>query len=116
MKIESAKDFFNKYISVASSIVSEDYRLTWKEIEFLVECCIYNYEGNDLNNLDELSIHMLSIGFFTRKTDISMYKCKLGIKKWAITGRNIFKLRGVLDSKKGDIMTFKLDFDFQEEV
>lgn len=115
MKTTSVKDFFYKYISVTSALMPEAYKLTYKEIQFLVECCIYNYEGNDLSDSKKLTKHLLDIKFFSRKTDVSLYKYKIGSKKWARTGSKQFELPGVLGSKKGDDLVFNFNLQFEDE-
>lgn len=116
MKTKSAKDFFYKYISVTSALMPEAYRLTYKEILFLVECCIYHYEGNDLGNSKALTKHLLDIKFFNRKTDVSLYKYKIGSKKWAKTGSKQFELPGILGSKKGDKLDFNFSLEYEEDI
>lgn len=112
MKIQSAKDFFYKYITVNSALMPEDYRLTYMEIQFLVECCMYSYEGNDLKDSRALTNHFMDINFFSRKTDVALYKYKIGLKKWAKTGRKAFELPGVLGSKRGDKLDFNLSMEW----
>lgn len=116
MKTADPKDFFNKYISVMSALVPEEYRLTWKEIEFLTECCIYQYEGHDLSDIKALTDHLLDMNFFTRKADVSTYKCKIGTKKWAVTGRDQFILPKYLNLKPGDKLHYALTIEFDESL
>lgn len=109
MNVSNPRDFFHMYISVMSSLVADDYRLTWKEIDFLSECCMYNYLGKDLTDMKALTQHMLDIEFFTRPADVNTYKCKIGTKKWASTGRNKFTLPSNLDFKEGEPLVYKLE-------
>lgn len=115
MKTTFAKDFFYKYISIQSVLMPEDYRLTYKEIMFLVECCVYHYEGNDLSNSKQLTKHLLDIKFFSRKSDVSLYKYKIGSKKWAKTGSKQFELPGILGKRKGDILNFNFSLELINE-
>ncbi len=115
MIVKNPRDFFTLCVNLLSSIVSdEDNKLTYKEKMFLIECCMYNYEGNDLSKSSSLSDHMKHIGFFTRKSDTSIYKYKLSLKKWAITGRKEFTLPGVLAKREGDKLGLNINISLDE--
>ena len=115
MKYDSIKEFFIGYLGVSSALVGEDYRLRHKELMFLVECCMYHHEGGDLNNIDDLSQHMLDIKFFNRKTDTSLYKYKLSVKKWISAGRNKFILPGLLGERDTSKLNYTLNLRFEQE-
>lgn len=115
MTVKNPRSFFKLCVNVLSSILpDEDNKLTYKEKMFLIECCMYNYRNNDLSNTSELSDHMKEIGFFSRKTDTSIYKYKLSLKKWAITGRDQFTLPGVLAKKEGDKLSLDIKISLDE--
>lgn len=86
-------------------------RLTWKEREFLAECCYFNYKGGNLNKFSELAKYLISIRFFDNINDCSIYKFKLSTKKWITSARNKFLLPPDLDIKEGDEdrMNFHID-------
>lgn len=111
---ENARDYFYKCISLHSSLTSSDYQLTYKEIMFLVECCMYNYEGNDLKDIDALGNLFIDKKFFKRKSDVSIYKYKLGVKRWAKTGRGEFVLPPMLDKKEGDKLMATIVIEYGE--
>ena len=110
----SVKDFFYKSASVVSAVMPEKYQLRSRELDFLVECCMYNYEGGDLSNTAALAQHMIDIAFFKRVTDTSLYKYKLSIKKWAKTSRNLFRLPLELDIKEGQVLEYNLKIEMTE--
>ncbi len=116
MVVSTAREFFERYIAMQSSVMPEEYKLTYKEQRFLCECCVYNYEGNDLMYKARLVKHMLDIKLFKNHADTSLYKYKLGCKKWAKTGVNDFELPGVLGYRKGQKLeyNFKLSLDAQD--
>lgn len=116
MNVTSAKDFFYKYISMTSSVMPEDYKLTHTETMYLVECCMFHYMGGDLSNMKELSKHMLDINFFARDTDVSLYKYKISTKKWAKTGRGVFQLPGVLTKRKGEKLEYNFTLEFIDDI
>ncbi len=111
----SARDYFFNVISVISALSADDFKLTPKEIEFLVECCIYNYEGKDLTRTSKLSKHLISNNFFTKASDIATYKYKVGVKKWAKTTKGMFTLPPDLNKKKGDVLSYNLSLKMNEE-
>lgn len=71
--------------------------LTKKELYFFVECCVYNSQGGDLTNFDELWQHFSNLNFFKKKNDLSTYKKKLGEKRWIRGRRGVFVLPKALD-------------------
>lgn len=94
----------------------EDMRLTWKEIQFLTECCMYNYEGGDLNSFSKLSNHLMGIKFFNKKSDCSVYKTKVANKKWIKSGRDLFKLPSDLDIKEDNNLEFSVNIKYVRSV
>lgn len=94
--------------------MEEDMRLTWKEREFLTECCYFNYKGGNLNKFSDLSKYMIGIRFFDNVNDCSIYKFKLSAKKWITSSRNKFKLPPDLDIKEGeeDRMNFTINLQY----
>jgi len=112
IEVENVRDYFYKCVSLHSSLSHSQYRLTYKEIMFLVECCMYNYEGNDLTDIDALGKLFLDKKFFKRKSDVSIYKYKLGVKRWAKTGRREFKLPPLLDKKEGDTLSATISLQY----
>lgn len=114
MKIYSVKDYFFNYISVVSVFQPEEFKLTYKEILFLTECCIFNYEGNDLSNYKNLVKHFLNIKFFKKASDISIYKYKLSVKKWIKSDRDNFILPNSLNKHKGDVLKYNLELFYEE--
>lgn len=93
----------------------EDMELTWKEREFLTECCYFNYNGGNLNNFAELSDYLLGIRFFEKKSDVSVYKTKLSNSKWITSKRGKFLLPKDLDIKKGEEhkMNFSISISYE---
>lgn len=116
MKVGSVKDFFHKHVSMTSAIMPEKYKLTHTETMYLVECCMYHYNGGDLSNMKKLSEHMLDIKFFTREKDVSLYKYKISTKKWAKTGRNVFELPEWLSKKKGDKLEYTFYLTYEDDI
>lgn len=97
MEIFSIRDYFYAYIGAMSLSMTKENLLEPKELEFLVECCVLNSAGGNLNNFDELWGHFSSLGFFKRRNDCSTYKKKLGEKRWIRGKRNVFTLPKSLD-------------------
>lgn len=91
-------------------------RLTWKEIQFLTECCYFNYNGGDLNNFTDLSDHFIKIKFFNTKSDCSVYKTKLSNKRWIKSGRDFFKLPPQLDIKDDKELHFNISLEYKPDV
>lgn len=71
--------------------------LTKKELNFFVECCVYNSQGGDLTNFGALWDHFDNLKFFKKKNDLSTYKKKLGEKKWIRGKRGVFILPKAID-------------------
>lgn len=117
-KVTEARPYFYRAIRLQNAFVSEGNRLRNKERKFLLECCMYHYEGGDLTNLKELKQHMGEIGFFERINDTSIYKCKLSTLGWARTGHGVFTLAPGLSFRKGDKLQYevKLTMDGSEGV
>lgn len=117
MKTFSVKDYFYKCITLTSSVMPENMELTWKEREFLAECCYFNYNGGDLNNFSELSEYLLGIRFFDKKSDVSVYKTKLSNSRWITSKRGKFLLPPDLDIKKGEEgrMNFSIDINYEHK-
>lgn len=113
MKTKSIRDFYYKYVSIQSSLMANEYRLTHKEIVFLVECCVYNFDGNDLSDTYKLIDYMTNKKIFNRRSDVSLYKYKIGSKKWAKTGNNIFILPGILGTR--NVSDLKMNFILEYE-
>lgn len=113
-QVATAREYFFKCISIHSSLMPPDFQLTYKEIMFLVECCMYNYEGNDLTDIDALGDLFTERRFFKRKADVSIYKYKLGVKRWAKTGRKEFTLPPMLDKRKGDKLSSSILIEYGE--
>lgn len=97
MKIFSIKDYFYIFISSRMIEYPEEYRLTKKELDFLVDCCVLNSRGMDLGDFDALWDYFGPLNMFARRNDLSTYKKKLGEKRWIKGKRNVFKLPEVLD-------------------
>lgn len=111
ISLEKPEDYFRKSIELTGTFVSESNRLTNRELNFLVECCLYNYNGGDLTVHRKLSQHFLDINFFSREKDVAVYKYKISNKGWVKTGRNIFILPNYLDKKPGDKMNIVLELN-----
>lgn len=111
-QVDTARDYFYKCISIHSSLMPSDFQLTYKETMFLVECCVYNYEGNDLTDIQALGELFLKKKFFKRKEDVSIYKYKLGVKRWAKTGRKEFILPPMLAKKEGDKLSSTIVIEY----
>ena len=111
MKVESTRDFFYKQISITSVLMPEDCKLTNIEILFLVECCMYHYNGNDLSDFKGLSDHFLGIRFFKTKERVSLYKYKLSAKKWVKSKKGEFLLPNSLSKTKKDNLYFKFELE-----
>lgn len=115
MEVYSARDYFYKCINILSATIDDKYKLSPKQVDFLVECCVYNYEGGDLTNTSKLSKHMLDIKMFPRKGDTSIYKYEISIRKWFTSGRGIFTLPNNLNKKRGDTLDFSLHLKWKDE-
>lgn len=89
---QAPDSFFWNLTSVISSLQNVDNQLTYKEQTFLVNCLMFIYEGNELEDFFRLTKYQIAKGFTRDSGDVSVYKNKLGTKKWAITGRNVFTL------------------------
>lgn len=115
MKTSSIKDYFYKCITLTSSVLPEEMKLTWKEREFLAECCYFNYIGGDLNDFSALSDYLLEIRFFEKKSDVSVYKTKVSNQKWIMSGRGKFVLPPDLDIKEGeeDKMKYSISLEYE---
>ena len=111
----SVKDFFYKSASVVTAIMPKRYKLRSRELDFLVECCMYNYEGKDLSNTAALAQHMVDIKLFKKVSDTSLYKYKLSTKKWAKTGRGMFLLPLEFNIKKGQTLEYKMKIEMLDE-
>ena len=96
------REFIEDIIRLCSSLMGEEKRLRPRERDFLIECCIYNYKGGDLNDFASLKKYMLDKKMFTRGSDTSIYKYKMSIRGWAKTGRDYFIIPHYLDYKEGD--------------
>lgn len=97
MEIFSLEQYFYSLIKTLEGDMPEDKRLEPKELEFLVESCLYNSTGGDLADFDGLYNYLKDKGKFLKRTDVSTYKKKLGGKKWIRGKRNIFKIPLPLD-------------------
>lgn len=116
MKLSSIKDYFLKSVLLLSALVSDDRKLTWKESQFLAECAYFNYIGGDLSDFKALSDYMLSIKFFNRRTDVSVYKTKLSNKKMVISNRGKFILPNELNFlKDSDDITINIQLSYVGE-
>lgn len=91
-RVSSVEVFFTDMVRIVSSMQDVDNQLTYKEQLFLINCLMFHYEGNDLNDFSRLTKYQINKGFSKDPNDVSVYKNKLGTKKWAITGRNLFTL------------------------
>lgn len=89
--------------------------LSWKEREFLAECCVFNYNGGDLNNFTDLCKYLLDIRFFEKKSDVSVYKTKVSNSKWITSKRGKFVLPPDLNIKKGEEHRMKYSIDISYE-
>jgi hypothetical protein len=104
MEIFSLAQYFYSLIKTLEFDMPQENKLEPKEIDFLVECCLYNSEGKDLTDFKGLYDHMVSKRKFLKRTDVSTYKKKLGGKRWIRGKRNIFKIPlplDILDTDEG---------------
>ena len=107
--------------------MSEDNQLEPKELWFLIECCVMNSRGVDLNNFDELWDNLEDKTKFKNRNHCSAYKKKLGEKKWIKGKRNVFMLPKSLDiladgnqflvwhsgeRKRVPTLKFKVEFEY----
>lgn len=95
-RVMDIEEFFTDMVRVVSAMQDIDNQLTYKEQLFLINCLMFHYEGNNLDNFVELTKYQILKGFTKETNDVSVYKNKLGTKKWAITGRNLFTLPDAL--------------------
>lgn len=101
MKINNIKEYFRTFILIKSALRKLNEQLTQTEIDFLISCCVYNFNGGDLNNFDSLFKYLnKETLFIRRRNDLSTYKLKLSIKKWVKSSRDVFKLIHSLDIVK----------------
>lgn len=98
MKINNIKEYFRTFILIKSALKKDEEQLTATEADFLLNCCIYNFNGGDLNDFNSLWEYLnKETLFIRRRNDLSTYKLKLSIKKWAKSARDVFKLVQSLD-------------------
>lgn len=128
MKIRNIYTYFETFIRLKSSIRPKDEQLTHTEQMFLIYCCVYNYNGGDLNDYDKLYENVSKdLAFISRRNDLSGYKLKMSVKKWAKSGRNVFQLIDSLNSvnegfrykrvsKGKEYYTDTLDFNIYVEL
>lgn len=109
------KDFFTKYLKINSALMPEEFRLRSRELDFLVECCVFNFNGGNVSDIKALKQYMTDIKFFSDDHHVSIYKNKIGIKKWAITGVGTFKLPGLLGTRDPEKLKFNLLLEFKHE-
>lgn len=86
----SVESYLWDMVSVVSSMQEEHNKLTHKEQQFLVNCLTALYSGVDINDFKSLYRWQTEKGFSKDVTDVSVYKNKLGTKRWAVTGRDVF--------------------------
>lgn len=111
---QNPRHYFYQVIRLHNACVSENKKLRDKEREFLLECCMFHYEGGDLTDLKALKKHMKGIGFFNRIDDTSIYKCKLSASGWAKTGHGVFTLPPILSIRKGGELNYEVKVVFDE--
>lgn len=97
---DDLKEYFSVYIQVLNAFVSEEYKLTFKEREFLVYCMLYQYNGGVLSDFSAMHDYFVNLKFCSIRQHVSTYKQKLSIKKWVKTGKYNFTLAPPLNIKK----------------
>lgn len=100
MNLFSIRDYFEIVINITNMSLVKDKKLRKKELEFLLECCLLNYNGVSLTDFEALWEHFKASGFIKKRNDISGYKKKLGERRWIQGKRNVFVLPKLLDIKK----------------
>jgi hypothetical protein len=100
-KITNIKDYFGLYLQIMNAFVDEEYKLTFKEREFLVLCIMYKYQGGNLSNFTAMHDFIVENKFCKGRQDVSTYKQKLSIKKWVKTGKYSFILAPSVDFEPG---------------
>lgn len=97
MRIPNIKAYFSTYIKLKSALLPEEEQLSDREFEFLLNCCMINYEGVDLNDFGAVVENSEHLPFINRRNDVSVYKLKLSTKKWIISKRGVFGFPRALD-------------------
>lgn len=89
--------YYHCVLSALNQLVSEDMKLTEGELIFLSYCYVYNHEKGNLSNFDELADFLIEKKAAKNKSNVSTRKLAIGSKKWAKTGRYIFKLNDSIE-------------------
>lgn len=93
LNAKTKRDFFSHLIQLVNSVMPDDYRLTWKESEFLTELCLLHDNGGDLGDFRMLSRYFVKEKkLFSSKTQLSLYKTKLANKRWIKSKRDMLNL------------------------
>lgn len=111
MNIGDLEDFYSTYIKMVEAVTSSENKLTERERNFLIECCMFNQRGGDLGDFQELSGYLIDKRFFKRKQEVSDYKYRLSTKKWVISNHMKFEIPGLLGEK--DLRKLKINIGVQ---
>lgn len=96
------ESYLDTYIQFLCSFVSDSYKLTDKERQFLVLTILYQYNGGNLLDFSSFSEYMVSKRCCSKAEHVSIYKQKLSVKKWVKTKKYKFELQKGLNFKKGE--------------
>lgn len=113
IQFDNLKDYIDVYLQILCSFVDEEYKLSYKEREFLAHCIIYQYNGGNLTNFTEMHDYMVNIKFCSDRQHVSTYKQKLSIKKWVKTGKYTFSLAPSLNFKPGQDLSAIFNIQFK---
>ncbi len=105
--------FIDIYLQMLNSFVEDEYKLTYKERQFLVQCVIYQYNGGQLSDFYDFQDYMMGKKFCSKPNHVSMYKHKLSVKKWVKTSKYKFLLGKNLNLEKGKDITSQLTISFK---
>ena len=113
-KFEDLREYVDVYLQVLSAFVAEEYKLTFKEREFLTHCIVYQYNGGNLANFTEMHDYIVSTKFCSDRQHVSTYKQRLSIKKWVKTGKYSFTLAPSLNFKPGQDLSSVFCIEFNK--
>lgn len=99
MKLPTIREYFFTFIALKSALKPKKDRLAEKPMDFLVHCCMLNYQGVDLNNFEELWDNCKDLPYITTRNSLSGYKLTLAVKSWIKSKRDSFNLPRALDIK-----------------
>ncbi len=105
-KTADPREYFTKTVWLLSALAPEDRRLTPREAQFLIECCVLQYEGTDITKFSVIRDYFVKSGMHPRATDVSQYKNRLAAKGWIKSGHNLFALpKMLIKTEDGSIHT-----------